>query len=74
MDDLKLEPYDAFPNAEGLSQRLDLHKANKLPPRFDSQGRYWYSICSIHQDGADDCDLCLIGSYKPITPEELDLP
>ena len=70
---MTLEPYDAFPNAPGLSDELGLVRADTLPPFFNEEGEAWYSICSRHQRGAEDCPLCRVGSYSKPSKRDLKL-
>jgi len=61
----ELEPYDAFPNAPGLSKELGLTRRadGKAPPQFNEKGWRWCSICNAHSVPREDCDTCAVGSY-----------
>lgn len=48
-------------------------KVRKLPNyrKFKERGRFlfkeqWYSICSMHANHDDDCELCNTGTWKNI--------
>jgi hypothetical protein len=63
------EPVDAFPNAPGLSKKLGLTQADRLPKPVRGWGPWksrWCSICSKHRDGDEHCNLCRTGSYRNV--------
>jgi hypothetical protein len=65
MSNETIEPFDAFPNAPGLSHDLGLTRRTdgKVPPQYNEKGWRWYSICSLHRESSPDCNLCSVGSY-----------